>query len=241
MIGSFAGIWAVGQPSFSLKQWRIEMQELSTELSVSKCSVFWYQWRDQEPWRAHVIAMHLQQRTGSPTANGYSGHFPRELWPFENPSGQAAFQWTARGTHEEHHKTRPLTDPNSWCIATFSPEGRAIIRNPKDLIITSTDSVSKTIYENEYLAIGSKRGQLYIKGRKNTVNTGWIQIVRNNTPVASKRGDYKIVNAAKDKQSRPGNNNFLITDRNNKEGIQYIWLVDSVTGKFKSQIMEKIN
>ena len=65
--------------------------------------------------------------------------------------------------------------------------------------------------------------------------------MRNNTPVASKRGDYKIVNAAKDKQSRPGNNNFLITDRNNKEGIQYIWLVDSVTGKFKSQIMEKIN
>ena len=241
IIASFAGIWAVGQPSFSLKQWRIEMEELSTELSVSKCSVFWYQWRDQQPWRAHVIAMHLQQRSGIPTANGHSGHYPRELWPFENPSGQAAFQWTERETYKEHHKIRPLTDSNSWCVATFDQEGRAIIKNPKDFIITTTDSVSKILYENEDFAIGSKRGKLYTKNRKDLINTRWIQILRNNTSVASERGDYEIVNVAKEKQSRPGNNNLLITDRNNKEGIQYIWLVDSATGEFISQIMEKIN
>ena len=217
------------------------MEELSTELSASKCSVFWYQWRDQEPWRAQVMAMHLQQRSGIPTANGYSGHFPRELWPFENPSGQAAFQWIKRQTYKKHHKTRALSDSNSWCVATFDLEERASIRNPKDFIITSIDSVSKTLYEDEYLAIGSKRGQLYIKNRKDMANDRWIQIVRDNTPVASKRGDYEIVNVVKYKKSKPGNNNFLITDRNNKKGIQYIWLVDSATGNFISQIMEKIN
>ena len=89
MLGSFAGIWAVGLPAFSLNQWRNELNALSMSLSNSQCSVFWYQWNEQPPWRAHVLAMHAQQRTGIPTANGYSGHFPR---------GMAVLQsiWTQR-------------------------------------------------------------------------------------------------------------------------------------------------
>lgn len=240
MTGSFAGIWAIGQPSFSLQQWRKELNTLSSSLSNSECSVFWYQWSDQAPWRAHVLAMHAQQRTGIPTANGYSGHFPREQWPFTNPSGQNAFQWIERASYQDHHKARDVTDTNSWCVATLNDKGNVSLRDPKDYVVTTTKKVSKILYQNRDFSIGSKQGDLYLKKNNQTNASRWVLIKRNNIPVASNRGDYQIVNVIQANPFDPIGTKILITDRNIKQRLQYIWTVNLQTGEFQRQTMQSL-
>ena len=240
MTGSFAGIWAIGQPSFSLQQWRKELNALSSSLSNSECSVFWYQWSDQAPWRAHVLAMHAQQRTGIPTANGYSGHFPREQWPFTNPSGQNAFQWIERASYQDHHKARDVTDTNSWCVATLNDKENVSLRDPKDYVVTTTKKVSKILYQNRDFSIGSKQGDLYLKKNNQTNASRWVLIKRNNIPVASNRGDYQIVNVIQANPFDPIGTKILITDRNIKQRLQYIWTVNLQTGEFQRQTMQSL-
>ena len=240
MIGTFSGIWATGQPSFSLKQWRIELDSLSSSLNNSKCSVFWYQWSNQPPWRAQVIAMHAQQLTGIPTANGYSGQFPRELWPFTNSSGHSAFQWIDRATYQEHHKTRDRTDSSGWCVATLNQNGKVSLRSPEEFIAVTTKRVSRNVYSNDQFSIGSKDNQLYIKAKNKLNSSQWVLILRNNLPIRSDRGDYKITAIDKAKPNDNSDSTILITDRNIKQHIKYIWTVNSETGEFISQTMAPI-
>ena len=235
MTGSFAGIWAIGQPAFSLQQWKKEFNALSSSLNSSQCSVFWYQWSDQAPWRAHVLAMHAQQRTGIPTANGYSGHFPREQWPFTNPSGHNAFQWIRRATYQDHHEARAFTDPKSWCVATLTTDGDISLRDPADIVVITSEDVTNILYKNKEFSLGSKDGNLYLKQNNQTNISRWLLITRDHNPVASDRGNYEITDISK---PDPLNTNVLITDRNAKQGLQYIWMVNSETGEFLSQTME---
>lgn len=237
MTGSFAGIWAIGQPSFSLQQWKKELNALSSLLNNSDCSAFWYQWSDQAPWRAHVLAMHAQLRTGIPTANGYSGHFPQEHWPFTNPSGRNAFHWIEGATYQDHHEARALTDPKSWCVATQTPEGNMSLKDPAEDVPITTKNVKKILFGSKNFSVGSKDGLLYLKANHLTAPSLWILITKNNIPVASNRGNYKITNIA---QSNPLNKTVLITDRNTAQGLQYIWTVDTETGRFLSQTMETL-
>ena len=237
MTGSFAGIWAIGQPTFSLQQWKKELNALSSSLNNSDCSAFWYQWSDQAPWRAHVLAMHAQLRTGIPTANGYSGHFPQEHWPFINPSGYNAFHWIKGATYQGHHEARALTDPKSWCVATQTPEGNMSLKDPSDNIPITTKNVKKILFENKNFSVGSKNGSLYLKANHLTAPSLWVLITKNNIPAASNRGSYKISDIA---QPNPLNKTVLITDRNTAQGLQYIWTVNTETGQFLSQTMEAL-
>ena len=236
MLGSFAGIWPIDLPSFSLKQWKKELNTLTSSLSSSQCSAFWYQWSEQAPWRAHVLAMHAQQRTGIPTANGYSGHFPRDQWPFTNPSGLNAFQWIERASYKDHHKARAINDTDSWCVATLNSEEGVLLRDPKDYIIITTKNVENIIFSNENFLIGSKFGALYFK-TKAQLESYWILISRNNAPVNSDRGDFEIVQAEVNDDYE---GSLSITDRNTKQGIQYIWIVKAQTGEFLRQTMESL-
>lgn len=235
MTGSFAGIWAIGQPSFSLQQWKKELNALSSSLNNSECSVFWYQWSDQPPWRAQVLAMHAQRRTGIPTANGYSGHFPREQWPFTNPSGHNAFQWIERAGYRDHHETRELTNPKSWCVATRTADGDISLRDPADIVAITIKDVTNILYTNNEFSLGSKHRNLYLKADDQTNKSRWLLLTRDNNAIASDRGDYKITQIS---QPDPLESTVLITDRNVKQGIQYVWVVNSKTGEFLSQTME---
>ena len=235
MTGSFAGIWAIGQPSFSLQQWKKELNALSSSLNNSQCSVFWYQWSDQPPWRAQVLAMHAQRRTGIPTANGYSGHFPREQWPFTNPSGHNAFQWIERADHQDHHETRALTNTKSWCVATRTPDGDISLKDPADIVAITSKDVTNILYNSNEFLLGSKYGNLYLKSNSQTNKSRWLLLTRDNNVIASDRGNYKITKIS---QPDPLKSTILITDRNVKKGIQYVWLVNSKTGEFLSQTME---
>ncbi|QNJ18525.1 putative membrane protein [Synechococcus sp. A18-25c] len=236
MLGSFAGIWPINWPSFSLKQWKKELNTLTASLSSSQCSAFWYQWSEQVPWRAHVLAMHAQQRTGIPTANGYSGHFPRDQWPFTNPSGRNAFQWIELASYKNHHEARAVNDTNSWCVATLNSEGSASLRDPEDYMTITTKSVENILLNNGDFLIGSKSSGLYFK-TKGQANSLWILISRNDAPVNSDRGDFEIVKA---ELNDDYDGSLFITDRNIKQGIQYIWIVNAQTGEFLGQTMESL-
>ena len=234
--GGFAGIWATKQPSFSLAAWKDEQIALSNALITSNCSTFWYQWSNQPPWRAHALAMHTQLKTGIPTANGYSGHFPLGNWPYSNPSGRLAFEWIKRNTTKGRHPFRPLTDESKWCIATMNPDGKAMVRGHDHFIIETVQTLKNKIFISQQVSIGAKHGMLYFKDDQSKGR--WILITRDGKAINSNRGDFKIVNATK----IPGSyhNEILITDRNLSERIEYIWRVDAKTGEFMGQNLKKL-
>lgn len=126
--GSFVGIWPISQPAFSLAEWRKETSSISSALNKSDCDVFWYEWIDQPPWRAHVVAMHVQLRTGIPTANGYSGQFPKGNWPYTSPSGLTAFSWISSTNPGLHHRIRSTKAKKNICIVNSSKENQVNIR-----------------------------------------------------------------------------------------------------------------
>ena len=239
LMGVFATLWAIGQPAFSLETWKLEMRSIASKLENSDCNVFWYEWSDQEPWRAQVIAMFAQQATGIPTANGYSGHFPRENWPFSNPLGESEFNWILRSNPGQYHRLKPSTSKQKLCIATYSAGVGSRIRefdpkaetNYRAPTIRTPDEI---IYNQNRVAIGQKSGFLYFKKSEHSTDVLWTMITRDGNPIPADRGDYKIQAALEDDAHGHA---ILITDRNNKLGIEYDWTIDYESGRFLGQKM----
>lgn len=243
MIGGFTCIWSLDPPSFSLGEWRIEQQALSKALAGSGCDLFWYEWRDQEPWRAQVLAMHAQLETGIPTANGYSGHFPKEDWPFMRPQGDKALRWITSTQPDRFHniKTNKHGEAN-WCVASQSQEKADIVANIRrydpakaSLLHQSgwIDSPESVIFKSEGIAIGKNDGMLYLNNPKGKRPKKWVLMTRNGNGIAADRGDYHIANA----RLRLADETpiVLITDRNDREMIQYTWRINAKTGEFIDQ------
>ena len=119
LAAAFASIWAIGQHSFSLREWRTEASSINQALLDNDCDVFWKEWSDEPSFRAHVQAMHIQQNTGIPTVNGLSGNFPKHDWPYNRASGGGAFGWIGLTNPGEHHRLRDQNDSLKRCVATW--------------------------------------------------------------------------------------------------------------------------
>lgn len=241
ILGGFAGIWSLQPPSFSLGQWRTEQQALSKALRNSDCDLFWYEWHDQEPWRAHVVAMHAQLETGVPTANGYSGHFPKEDWPFMRPQGDKALRWITTSKPDRFHDLKPDEPSTRWCIASRPEEStnKSISLRTYDptkaiqhqsLWINSPKSV---LLEAEGIAIGEKFGMLYLKSPKGDNPEQWVLMTRNGNGIPARRGNYRITNIqlTSDEEGAV----VLVTDGNRVTKTEYIWSISAKTGVFPGQ------
>jgi hypothetical protein len=241
MLGGFSGIWSMNPPSFSLEQWRAEQQELSQALRSSDCNLFWYEWHDQEPWRAHVVAMHAQLETGVPTANGYSGHFPKEDWPFVRPHGDNALRWITTSKPDRFHDLKPNEPNMRWCIASKPVES-----TDKSVSIRRYDPAKAKQYQSIWIdlpqselaraadvAIGKKFGMLYIKSSKGNYPEKWALITRSGNGIPAKRGRYQItkIRLISDKDKAIA----LVTDQNFTEKTEYVWHIDAATGEFLGQ------
>ena len=236
--GSFAGIWAIGQPAFSLTSWEKKTRTISGALTKSNCAVFWYEWTDQAPWAAQVMAMHAQLRTRIPTANGYSGQFPKENWPFTIGSGESAYHWIKSSNPGQYHKLRPISNADRWCIVSIDNTGNAATRK-YDPLKTNNDpiiSVSKPgeiVLVNQPISISSLHEQLYYNHPSSKRPNEWILIMRDGEGIPSQRGKYKIVSASESNSGKQPS--ILIVDRNAAEGIEYEWIIDAQTGFFLGQ------
>ena len=242
-IWGFLSIWPIKAASFSLKEWKDEQLAISDILKDSDCDLFWYEWRDQPPWRAHVLAMYTQLTTNIPTANGYSGHFPRENWPFNRAQGDKALHWRINSNPGRFHKLKPINSPLRSCIVTTDIKMKAKIRNysSKKAVeeIGEWISYPETIlFDKNMIKIASKDGQLYLNHPKIKKPDQWALITRNGNGINSDRGIFQIVDA---RQSFIDSTMvILITDQNASEGIEYIWRLNSRTGEFLSEIMKPI-
>ena len=246
MVGGLASVSSLNQQSFSLARWQQERQALSKAINASDCDLFWYEWQDQAPWRAHVLAMHAQLDTGIPTANGYSGHFPKPEWPFTQPEGHKALRWITTAKPARFHKLKKWRPSALWCIASGSQKSNGMVsidirkldpteaRKKQTSWIRYPDSI---IFEAGRIAIGEKSGTLYLKSPDDSRPEQWKLITRDGIGISSKRGDYKIVSARESFQ----NNRLLIliTDRNNTERTEYVWSINARNGRLLSQTMHK--
>lgn len=243
LMGSFIGIWPKDQPSFSLKAWRQENNVITAALSTSDCDLFWHEWSDQPPWRAQVMAMHAQRRTGIPTLNGYSGHFPKTNWPFTEPSGIGAYSWLAMSKPQQHHQLkRSHGKEKTRCIVSYDASlGEARIRTIKDhqgipSELGARREPDQTIFETAGIEAGKDVNQrLYVRTKPRDGDWGaWTLLIRDGKPIPAERGDYQITNITK------RDNHLEITDSNTKEGMSYIWIIDKKTGVFVSQTPKPI-
>lgn len=125
LTASFVSIWAIsgGQHQFSYKKWELEINTITKTLKNSDCDVFWYQWSDQPPFRAHVLAMHAQLRTSIPTSNGYSGQFPSDDWPFTTASGSNAFAWLSSELYKTKLNLRDTKKYPKKCVTYIDKKG----------------------------------------------------------------------------------------------------------------------
>lgn len=244
LIGSFAGIWAIGQPAFSLTRWKEETRAISNALGKSNCSVFWYEWSDQAPYEAQVMAMHAQLQTRIPTANGYSGQFPKDNWPFAISSGEFAFSWITSSNPGQYHQLKTLSNPNRWCILSINHGGKANIRKYDPLkvnneAISTITNPKEAIFENGKISISAKNGQLYFSHRGNKQPNKWLLMTRDRAGIPSQRGNYKISSASEYKSgTKPI---ILIVDQNRLEGVEYEWIIDAQTGVFLGQSMRTLS
>jgi hypothetical protein len=241
--GSFAGIWAIGQPAFSLAKWKQETLAISGALQRSSCAVFWYEWSGQAAFEAQVKAMHAQLRTNIPTANGYSGQFPRENWPFEISSGNFAYSWITKSNPGQYHQLKPLSNPKQWCIVNIDEAGNASIRkyDPRkegNETINTIQKPTSIVFENGKVSISEKLRQLYLKRSSSKGQSEWILITRDNRGIPADRGNFKISSAG---PSQFGKKTIVfIVDRNPAQGIEYEWIVDARNGVFLGQRMRTL-
>jgi hypothetical protein len=229
LMGSFVAIWPKGQPSFSLKTWQQENNAITAALITNDCNLFWYEWSDQPPWRGQVMAMHAQRRTGIPTLNGYSGHFPKTDWPYTEPSGIGAYSWLALSKPEQHHRLKPTHGKEQKpCIVSYDASlQEARIRTIKDhqgipSEIEARAMPNQVIYAATGLEAGKDVNQrLYVRTKPRDGEwSAWTLLIRDGKPIPAERGDYQITNIAKHV------NHLEITDSNTKEGMSYIWMID---------------
>jgi hypothetical protein len=244
LLGSFAGIWAIGQPAFSLAKWKEETLAISSALQNSNCAVFWYEWINQSPWKAQVMAMHAQSQTRIPTANGYSGQFPKDNWSFTRSSGDAAYSWIKSDHPGQHHQLKALSNPNRWCIVNLDRDGNADIRKydphkAKNEKIITISKPGKVLFENKQISISAKYGQLYFNLTSGERPNEWVQITRNGGGISAQRGNYRISSASESKHGKKSI--LLIVDRNRAQGIEYEWIIDAKTGIFLDQSMRTLS
>ena len=117
LTGGLTSLVRLKPPAFSLSNWERKTASYQNALTSANCDLFWLQWNHpKSPWIAQVRAMHLQLRTGIPTANGYSGHFPQPDWPFNRPNGRAAFSWSQIHNAADYHQLKAESLPENLCI-----------------------------------------------------------------------------------------------------------------------------
>ncbi len=121
LTGGLTNVVRLQAPAFSLSNWERETASYQNALTSANCDLFWLEWNPKRHWVAQVQAMHLQLRTGIPTANGYSGHFPQPDWPFKRPDGRAAFSWSQIHNAADYHKLKAKSLPENLCILSRSP------------------------------------------------------------------------------------------------------------------------
>ena len=238
LTGGLASISSQFPPSFSLSQWQREKQAVSQAVAGSDCDLFWYEWKDQPPWRAHVLAMHVQLQTGVPTANGYSGHFPRDNWPFQRRQGDQALNWIKTSNPEQFHTLKSSSTSDSWCIVSSIPNVQIRKHNPHsggDWI----PSVNKIIFQSGKISIGAKHGVLYLKNPYGKYPNEWVELLKESAPIRSKRGDFRITNVYFNNTA--SNKEIIIHDQNPLEGIEYLWRIDASTGLFTFQTLRPIS
>ncbi|WP_152562321.1 hypothetical protein [Prochlorococcus sp. MIT 0707] len=227
---SFVSIWAIpgGQYQFPYKEWENEVTLLSNELKDTDCDVFWYQWRNQPPFRAHVLAMHAQSRTNIPTANGYSGQFPSDDWPFTNSSGQNAFSWLSEELAGTSHSSKEMSLYPKRCIISIDKKNAASIQHYKG----PEKKTPLTILEKQNVKIGEYHNILYIlvQGNKNNSRAAWVRLIRDGNSIPSRRGKYQITDA------RIEDGILFITDTNRAANDKYVWEIDIKTGSFEGQV-----
>ena len=181
--------------------------------------------------------MHVQQRTGIPTVNGLSGHFPKDNWPYTKPSGIGAYQWIERSKPEKNHRVREIPTNINRCIITIGQNNSPNIRkiNAKTIASLTKNSPTDIIFTNKTASIGRYKNDLiYVKINPQKKNTNWVLLVRDGKPIPPSRGEYKLTDA------KLKNNVLYLTDSNKTKGIQYIWAIDHSTGAFISQEMKEI-
>lgn len=243
LIGSFVGIWPKDQPSFSLKAWRQENNAITAALSTSDCDLFWHEWSDQPPWRAQVMAMHAQRRTGIPTLNGYSGHFPKTDWPYTKPSGIGAYSWLAMSKPEQHHRLKPTHGKEQKrCIVSYDASLQETrIRTVKDhqgipSKVGTRGNPNRIIYAATGIEAGKDvNDRLYVRTKPRDGDwSAWTLLIRDGKPIPAERGDFQITNL------KEKGNHLEIVYSNTKEGMSYIWIIDKKTGVFISQTPKEI-
>ena len=177
--------------------------------------------------RPHIIAMHAQLRTNVHTANGYSGHFPSNDWPFTNPSGQNAFRWLSEKLSKTNHSRKKIRSFKNKCILKLNENNIASIKYYKQ----QPPSTPMVILEREHMKLGRDGDRLYlsIKSNNATSDTEWIELTKDGMPIPADRGAYKISDA------RIKNGFLLITDKSIKAKDQYIWKINPKTGIFLEQ------
>jgi hypothetical protein len=240
--GTFVGIWHYNQPAFSLSAWKKEMNAISNAVVKSDCDVFWYEWHDQAPWRAQVIAMHAQQNSGVPTANGYSGQFPKPDWPFTKPSGDAAYFWITDSDPGRHHRLHPLSNKRGWCTVSVDNNGNAGTRkfnpfNKNQNTLARITKPGKIIFQNQDIVIINKYGNLYMKSNGMS-SSGWIPLTRDGIAIPANRDNYAIKSARKDLTGKIPL--IRISDQNPIEGIEYEWIINPQTGELMGQSMRDL-
>ena len=241
IIGGYLSIISENPPSFNFSIWHKEKTSISQTLKNSDCKLFWYEWNDQAPWRAQVLAMHVQLETGIPTANGYSGHFPKDNWPFMVSSGNHAFKWINTNDPEKYHKVKNGINANKWCIVEHTRSKSKIrIYDPSNASPFKAKWIKtpeKVIHSSRDVKIAKKNGFLYFADLKNGQTEKWIQITKENIPVQANRGNFRIIQS--EAVTSNGSEFVLITDYNEAEKVKYIWKINPKTGRFISQKMIK--
>ena len=241
---AFSSITAVDQPFFSLKEWRKEHRLVHNALTNSDCDVFWMEWKNGPEWRSHVQAMHAQLSTGIPTVNGYSGHFPKQNWPYRNPSGDGAYAWITLYNPGEYHNLRLQPDELNRCIVNFdtttnTSELRQIkFRDGIPINLDIKFKPGEIIYSNDCVKIAKDNNYLLFniqpaKGEKRS--SAWRLLTRDGKPIPAIRGNYSITNAKIKKDK------LLITDTNPIERLQYTWKINPANGVFEGQRLTQLD
>ena len=226
MLACMIGIYSRNHPSFSLIKWKKEMYSISEKLANSNCSIFWYQWSNQEDWRANVLAMHVQLYTRIPTLNGNSGHLPRENWP--DPSGKGAFAW-AENKAKKTFKTRATLDKKSTkCIVSMETDYSVTIHRSSQTILSTIKRLDNIIYSGAKYTIGTKLNQYYIKFKSNSKQKKWILLNYEGRAQLVSDSNFKFTGESK---SLPGKPTFMNLTAINNDGVKLSLTIDKETGE----------
>jgi len=235
-MAGFSAILPIGQPAFSLEQWRAEKQAIAAKVKSSDCDVFWYEWSNQEPYRAQVLAMHVQMSTGIPTANGYSGHFPKDDWPFSKPSGIGALTWIGLSRPGRFHRLHSGDKIKNYCLVKYDQNATASVHKPRlrnrvPEEIYSPSSVQRSLWKQNNLIIAADHQDWLVIRDLSKSQARWMLLLRDGLPMPAVRGDYSITAMTRDAGT------ILITDTNRIEGVEYQWRIDAESGVFLGQEM----